>query len=264
MSFLSEILARKGREVAARREQLPERILEGRVAENRAARPALSARLSSPGGPVAVIAEVKRASPSLGAIRPALEPATQVRSYTEGGAAAISILTDGPGFGGSIGDLVEARANTSLPLLRKDFVVDRYQLLEACDAGASAALLIVAALSKATLRQLGDEAKTLGLETLVEVHDEAELDVALAEGASVVGINNRDLKTFQVDLAVSERLAPRLPSSIKAVSESGIRTVEDIARLRATGFCNFLIGEALVRADDPCALLRSFVNGAPR
>lgn len=264
MNFLSDILERKSAEVAARRAAVPEGILERRLSEVRAVRDSFSARLSPAGGPVAVIAEAKRASPSMGAIRPSLDPATQVRSYAAGGAAAISILTDGPGFGGSMADLAGAAATTSLPLLRKDFVIDRYQLLEARDAGASAALLIAAALSTLALRQLIGEAESIGLETLVEVHDEAELEVALSEGAGVVGINNRDLKTFKVDLGVSERLAPRIPSSVKAVSESGVRNVEDVVRLRGAGFANFLIGEALVRADDPGALLRQFIAGGQR
>lgn len=264
MSFLLEILERKRGEVAARRASLPEQVLERRVSEVRAVRDSFSAKLSPSGGRVAIIAEVKRASPSLGAIRPSLDALTQVRSYSAGGAAAISILTDGPGFGGSIADLAEAASSTSLPLLRKDFVIDRYQLLEARDAGASAALLIVAALSRSTLRQLIGEAESIGLETLVEVHDEAELEIALSEGARVVGVNNRDLKTFKVDLGVSERLAPRIPSSVRAVSESGVRNVEDVVRLRSAGFANFLIGEALVRADDPGALLRQFIAGGQR
>lgn len=264
MSFLAEIVARKSVEVAQRRSRVPDEALEARLGERSRSGAALSERLSSQGGPVAVIAEVKRGSPSLGAIRPALDVRDQVTRYAGAGAAAISVLTDGPGFGGSLEDLRAAREVTSLPLLRKDFVVDRYQLLEAADAGASAALLIVAAVSRPALRGLLRDAMALQLEILVEVHDESELDVALSEGAALVGINNRNLRTFDVDLAVSERLARALPRSVKAVSESGVRTAEDVARLRGAGLSNFLVGEALVRAEDPAALLRTFLEGSAR
>lgn len=270
MTYLDAILARKVEEVAARRAALPDRDLEARLAGARAVH-GLSAALSPRGGPVRVIAEVKRASPSAGAIDAGLDAPAQARRYAAAGAAAISVLTDGPGFGGSLADLEAVRAAVSLPVLRKDFVVDRYQLLEARLHGADAALLIVAALPGDALPRLLGDCAALGLEALVEVHDEAEAERALAAGAAIVGVNHRDLRTFQVDLAASERVLPRLPVAVRAVAESGIRGPAEVARLRAScGAANFLVGEALVRAPDPGALLASLcaagepAPGAPR
>jgi indole-3-glycerol phosphate synthase len=255
MSFLGDILARKRDEVAERRAALPDGELAARARDAAPLRPFESA-LSLAGGPLRVIAEVKRASPSIGTIDGALDAPAQARRYAAAGAAAISVLTDGPGFGGSLDDLVAVRAAVDVPLLRKDFVVDRYQLLEARAAGADAALLIVAALAPDALRRLLDEAGELGLAALVEIHDGPELDVALAAGATVIGVNNRNLRTFVVDLAVSESLLPRIPPRVRAVAESGVRTAADARRLRAAGATNLLVGEALVRAPDPGALLR--------
>ncbi len=254
MTLLDEILARKAQEVAARRAELPERELEGRLADApRGGR--LEDALSPAGGPVRIIAEVKRASPSAGAIDARLDAPAQAARYAEAGAAAISVLTDGPGFGGSLDDLAAARARVGIPLLRKDFVLERYQLLEARVRGADAALLIVSALPGDLLRRRLDDCEALGLSALVEVHDLAEAEVALAAGARIVGVNNRDLRTFRVDLAASESVLPALPAGVRGVSESGIRTPADVARLRRAGAANFLVGEALVRAPDPGALL---------
>lgn len=258
MTFLSEILARKTVEVAARRRAEPDAELAARARDAAAPRP-FAAALSSRGGPMRVIAEVKRSSPSAGAIASGLDAVGQARRYAAAGAAAISVLTDGPGFGGSLADLVAVRGAVDVPLLRKDFVVDRYQLLEARAAGADAALLIVAALAPDRLRRLLDECGALGLDALVEVHEEAELEAALEAGARLVGVNNRNLKTFAVDLAVSERLVPALPAGVKGVAESGVRTAEDARRLRAVGAANLLVGEALVRAADPKRLLREMI-----
>jgi indole-3-glycerol phosphate synthase len=255
MSFLSDILARKRDEVAAARRALPEAELRARIRDLAPSR-GFEAALSLRGGPPRVVAEVKRASPSLGAISAGLDAVAQARAYAAAGAAAISVLTDGPGFGGSLADLAAVRAAVDVPLLRKDFVVDGYQLLEARAHGADAALLIVAALDPGALRRLLDGCGTLGLAALVEVHDEAEVDVALAAGARIVGVNNRNLATFVVDLAVSERLLPRLPAAVRGVAESGVRTADDARRLRRAGAANLLVGEALVRAADPGALLR--------
>jgi indole-3-glycerol phosphate synthase len=255
VTFLGEILARKRDEVAARRLAEPARELEARARE--AAPPhAFEAALSLPGGPARIIAEVKRASPSAGAIAVGLDAIAQARRYAAAGAAAISVLTDGPGFGGSLADLVAVRAAVDVPLLRKDFVVDRYQLLEARAAGADAALLIVAALPDDALRALLDAAGALGLAALVEVHDDAEADRALSAGARIVGVNNRDLHSFAVDLATSERILPRLPAGVRGVAESGVRTPEDARRLRRAGAVNLLVGEALVRAAEPGTLIR--------
>ncbi|ABS24588.1 indole-3-glycerol phosphate synthase TrpC [Anaeromyxobacter sp. Fw109-5] len=255
MTFLEGILARKREEVAARRAAEPDGELEARA---RAAPPprGFEAALSLPGGPARIIAEVKRASPSAGAIAAGLDAPAQARRYAAAGAAAISVLTDGPGFGGSLADLAAVRAAVGVPLLRKDFVVDRYQLLEARAAGADAALLIVAALGDDALRALLDDCSALGLAALVEVHDAAEADRALAAGARIVGVNNRDLHTFAVDLATSERILPRLPDGVRGVAESGVRSPEDARRLRRAGAANLLVGEALVRAADPGALIR--------
>jgi indole-3-glycerol phosphate synthase len=259
VTFLAEILARKAAEVAARRRAEPDRELEARAREAAPAR-AFAAALSAPGEPVRIVAEVKRASPSVGKIAAGLDAVAQARRYAAAGAAAISVLTDGPGFGGSLADLVAVRAAVDVPVLRKDFVIDRYQLLEARAAGADAALLIVAALAPERLAALLEDCATLGLAALVEVHDEPELITALAAGARLVGVNNRNLKTFVVDLAVSERLLPRLPPGVKGVAESGVRTPEDARRLRRAGAANLLVGEALVRAPDPGRLLRELTT----
>jgi indole-3-glycerol phosphate synthase len=253
-TVLDGILARKVDEVAARRAALPDAELLARARAAPPPRP-FDAALSARGGPVRIIAEVKRASPSAGAIDAGLDAVAQARRYAAAGAACISVLTDGPGFGGSLDDLVQVRAAVDVPLLRKDFVVDRYQLLEARAAGADAALLIVAALRAEALRALVEDCAALGLAALVEAHDAREAELAVEAGARIVGVNNRDLRTFTVDLAASEQILPRLPDGVKGVAESGVRTPEDARRLRAAGAANLLVGEALVRAKDPGALL---------
>lgn len=252
--FLEKILERKRAEVESRRAELSDALLEAKI-DALTPRRSLFGALSAHGGPVRVIAEVKRASPSVGQIAQ-LEPALLAAEYERGGAAAISCLTDGPGFGGSLVDLRQVRGACALPVLRKDFILDRYQLLEARVAGADAILLIVAALAQERLKALLSQAGALGLEALVEVHDRPELDRALEAGARVVGINNRNLRTFEVDLSTSEHLVPKVPASVRAVAESGVKTLNDAQRLRAVGTANFLIGEALVRAGDRGELLR--------
>ncbi len=259
MTFLAQILERKAAEVAERRRVRPDRELASRLADLAPARDFAGA-LSPRGGPVRIVAEVKRASPSAGAIQSGLDAPAQAARYLAAGAACVSVLTDGPGFGGSLDDLRAVRARVGLPLLRKDFVIDRYQLLEAREAGADAALLIVAALGPEALRRLLEDCSTLGLAALVEVHDRAEAETALACGAQLVGVNNRNLHTFAVDLAASEQLLPLLPEGVKGVAESGVRTPADARRLRAAGAANLLVGEALVRAADPGALLREMMN----
>jgi indole-3-glycerol phosphate synthase len=259
MTLLAQILERKYVEVQGRRKRRTERELEEIVAGAPPPR-SLAEVLSHRGGPVRLIAEVKRASPSAGSIAPDADPVLLALQYAAAGASAISVLTDGPGFGGTLGDLREVRKAVEVPLLRKDFIVDRYQLLEAREAGADAALLIVAALEEQHLRALYQGCAELGLEALVEVHDDRELDVAMTIGARLIGVNHRDLRTFAVDLSVSERLLPRIPEGVKVVAESGIRAREDIRRLRESGAANFLVGEALVRAPDVVARLRSFLE----
>jgi indole-3-glycerol phosphate synthase len=259
VTFLAEILARKAGEVASRRVERPERELRAACRDLPATRDFFGA-LSWRGDPVRVVAEVKRASPSAGAISAGLDARAQALRYAEAGAAAISVLTDGPGFGGSLEDLAAVRAAVATPLLRKDFILDPYQLLEARLAGADAALLIVAALPGDALRRRLDECEALGLAALVEVHDGSEAEIALGAGARTVGVNNRDLKTFVVDLAVSERILPTLPDGVKGVAESGVRTADDARRLRRAGAANLLVGEALVRAEDPGKLLREMIS----
>ncbi len=254
MTFLAEILARKAVEVAERRALVPERELEAR-AEDAPPTRRLEEALSPRGGPVRIVAEVKRASPSAGAIDASLDAPAQAARYAAAGAAAVSVLTDGPGFGGSLDDLAAARARVTVPLLRKDFILERYQLLEARVRGADAALLIVSALPGDLLRRRLDDCAALGLSALVEVHDLSEAEVAVRTGARIVGVNNRDLRTFRVDLAASEAVLPALPDGVRGIAESGVRTPADVARLRRAGAANFLVGEALVRASDPGALL---------
>jgi len=255
VDFLEQIMARKRDEVAARRAALPDRELEARLRDV-AAPLDFEGRLSARGGPARIVAEVKRASPSAGAIDAGLDAPAQARRYADAGAACISVLTDGPGFGGSLADLGAVRGAVGIPLLRKDFILDRYQLLEARAHGADAALLIVAAIPEGLLRALLDDCRALGLAALVETHDAPEAEVALRAGATIVGVNNRNLRTFVVDLATSERILPGLPDAVKGVAESGVRTPADALRLRRAGAANLLVGEALVRAKDPGALLR--------
>ena len=202
-----------------------------------------------------VIAEVKRSSPSRGPIRPDLVLEDLVCSYVRGGASAISVLTEPEYFGGDLSDIGRAREVTSLPILRKDFIIDVYQLLESRAAGASAVLLIAALLEKEMLASLLERGREIGLEALVEVHDEAELEAALEAGAEIVGINNRDLKTLQVDLETTLKLAPRVPSGRVLVSESGYSRQEEAAAALQAGVHAILVGEALVRSEKPEELI---------
>ncbi len=200
---------------------------------------------------VNVIAECKRRSPSRGVLRAAYDPAAIARGYERAGAAAISVLTEPGFFDGSLDHLRAVRAAVSIPLLRKDFIVDEYQLLEARLAGANAVLLIVAALDDGQLARLLASARQLGLAALVEVHGVDECDRALAAGARLVGVNNRNLRTLEVDLDQSRAVASRLPAGVIAVSESGLRTPADLQGMAALGYHAFLIGERLMSADDP-------------
>jgi indole-3-glycerol phosphate synthase len=208
-----------------------------------------------------VLAEIKRASPSAGAIRPGADPAAIAREYAAAGAAALSVLTDQRFFDGHLDFLARARAAVPLPLLRKDFIVDPYQVFEARAAGADAILLIVAALEPAQLAALLAESTRLGMDTLVEVHDEDEADVALAAGARLVGVNHRDLRTFTVDMGLTARIAPRLPPAVVLVAESGIRTADDLRAVGDAGAHAVLVGEALMRAPSPGDALARLVGG---
>ncbi len=213
------------------------------------------------GGPgVAVIAEFKRRSPSAGILREQADVAEIVGAYERGGASALSVLTEGPNFGGSLADLRAARASCALPVLRKDFVVDEYQLLEARAAGADAVLLIVAALEDRALARLHDAARALDLDVLVEVHDRDELDRALAAEARLIGINNRDLRDFSVDVARTTLLREAIPPGITVVSESGIADARQLRELAAQGVDAVLVGESLMRAPDPAQALRQLLG----
>jgi indole-3-glycerol phosphate synthase len=212
-------------------------------------------------GTLAVIAEIKRRSPSKGDLAPDLDPAKTASAYAEGGAAALSVLTDGPYFGGSVDDFHRAREACELPLLRKDFVVDEIQVFETRAIGADAILLIVAAIpDDVVLADLHELARGLGLAVLVETHDQAELERALSVGAQIVGVNARDLGTFDEDLGVGERLAALVPPEVIAIAESAIRSRADASRMASSGFDAILVGELLVKADDPIATLRELTS----
>jgi indole-3-glycerol phosphate synthase len=250
MSVLDDIVAGVREDLAGRQAQLPEAELRALVADAEPARDPLPA-FRSPG--LSVIAEVKRRSPSKGDLAEIPDPAELARAYAAGGADAISVLTEGRRFNGSLDDLRAVRAAVPTPLLRKDFIVTTYQLLEARAAGADLVLLIVAALDDFALARLHHEARSLGLTVLVEVHDEAEIDRALAAGAELVGVNARNLKTLEVDPDAFGRLVGRLPDTVVKVAESGIGGPEDAARYAAEGADVVLVGEALVKDGDPAA-----------
>jgi indole-3-glycerol phosphate synthase len=253
--ILDEILDHKRVELAAaRRREAPEALARRAEATRTPLRDFAGA--VSCGPEPRVIAEVKRRSPSKGEIRADFDPVACAVAYAEGGAAAISVLTDETFFGGHLDFLAAVRAAVATPLLRKDFLIDAYQVDEARVAGADAVLLIAAALAPDALAALAARAEGLGLAALVEVHDEAELEVALAAGARIVGINNRDLRTFETDLGVTERLAPRIPEGVVVVAESGIFTCADMARLARSGAHAFLVGESLMREADVAGALR--------
>ncbi len=211
---------------------------------------------------IAVIAELKKASPSRGVIRANFSPAALAKELEAAGAAALSVLTDEEFFQGSLENLSTASRSTSLPCLRKDFIVDESQILEARAYGADAILLIVAALTQIELGSLNRGARQLGLDVLCEAHDAEELSRTLDAGCDLIGINSRDLRTFKVDLNTALRLAERLPRSVVSVAESGIHTPSDIARLRAAGYQAFLIGESLMKAESPGGALASLLSEA--
>ncbi|QEC49620.1 indole-3-glycerol phosphate synthase TrpC [Baekduia soli] len=245
-------------EVRRRRKEVPMADLEARIHHAHDGRP-FSEALVRPG--VSVIAEHKRRSPSAGEIREGATVTEIAQAYERGGAAALSVLTEGPHFGGTLGDLEEARRATTLPILRKDFIVDAYQIYEAVVAGADAILLIVAALDPADLVTLHREALAVDLDVLVEVHDESELDTALEViDADVIGINNRDLGDFSVDVERTYELLSDVPAGKTVVSESGFHTREQVEELERVGVDAVLIGETLMRAPDPEAALRVLIG----
>ncbi len=256
-TVLERILAETRKEVERRKRELP--LGPALVADARRAGGARRFRDALMGDDVGVIAEFKRRSPSAGTLHENPDVAEIVGAYERGGAVAVSILTEGPNFGGSLADLRTARGVCDLPLLRKDFVVDIYQLREAVAAGADAVLLIVAALSAAELASLHSAACTLGLDVLVEVHDREELRRALELGADIVGINNRDLRDFSVEVERTQALMDYVPAGVTVVSESGIAGVEQVRRLREHGVQAVLVGELLMRSADPVAALRALM-----
>ena len=262
---LPTVLARILQSTRAELEQRKREVSQGELAEQaQAARsePAGSFGRALQGADIGVIAEFKRRSPSAGPLRAGAEVAELVRAYERGGASALSVLTEGPHFDGSLEDLRAARQASGLPILRKDFIVDEYQLYEARAAGADAVLLIVAALGQSELASLHERARRLDLDVLVEVHDRAELSAALGIGAELVGINNRDLRDFSVEVERTSQLIKHVPAEVTVVSESGIEGPERVQALAGEGVAAVLVGEALMRAPDPELALRSLRAGA--
>ena len=255
--LLQRLVAEARSEVEARRAAMPAHHLER-----------LAAALPRPrdfagalrGERLSVIAEMKARTPIMGRLSEEYSPSWLAGVYTEAGAAALSVLCQETSFGGRPEHLAEARGVTDLPIMRKDFTVDEHQVLEARAYGADAVLLIVGALEQARLEELLRLARELGMEALVEVHGEGELDRALEAGASVVGVNHRDLATFEVDIGLTERLRPRVPAEVVYVAESGIHGTADARRMRAAGADAILVGEALMRAQDPGAVLRELAG----
>ncbi len=255
-NFLEKILAHKQAEVAQRRARLPE--TELRHMSRNAAPPLDFLRALRSAERLAVIAEMKKASPSAGVLRPSFAPLEIAQAYAAAGAEAISVLTDEDFFQGALHHLQSIRPFVNLPLLRKDFIISPYQIHEARAFGADAVLLIAAALSPETLRHLLEATHELHMHALVEVHEASELEHALAAGARLVGINNRSLKTFQIDLSVTEQLAPMAGEGITLVAESGLRTATEVQRMKAAGVHALLVGTHFMQAHDPGEALREF------
>lgn len=254
---LTPIVEQRRLDVAAARRERSLSVLEAALPTASPTR-GFRAALARPG--LQVIAEIKRRSPSMGTLNADADPADMARRYQAGGAAALSVLTEPHYFGGALDDLVAARGACDLPVLRKDFVVDFYQLAEARAAGADAALLIVAVLGPA-LGEFLSAAKSYGLDVLVEVHDEAELEIAAAAGSGIIGVNNRNLSTLVIDLAVSERLRPLMPEGVVAVAESGLEEVADFTRMHRIDYDAVLVGTALMRSSDPTTRLKALLDG---
>lgn len=258
-NFLETILDHKKIEVETRKRECSVRMLRERI--ERAAPPRSFAEALSQEG-LAVIAEIKKASPSAGVIREDFDPVAIAKSYVEAGANAISLLTDEKYFQGSLDYIEQVRPYVPIPILRKDFLLDPYQLLEARAFGADAVLLIVAALDQETLRHLRAQAEELGLDTLVEVHSKEEMRRAIDAGANIIGINNRNLETFRIDLATTEQIAPLAPSGTILVGESGLHTSDDIQRMIRAGVDAVLVGTHFMKRPNPGTALQEFLLAA--
>jgi indole-3-glycerol phosphate synthase len=261
--LLATIVAATRRIVEVREQREPRAALETRAADVPVRVGRLQMALGSTARPN-VVAECKRRSPSRGVLRADYDPVAIARAYADAGAAAISVLTEPTFFDGSLDHLHAVRAAVDLPLLRKDFIVAEYQLLEARAAGADAVLLIVAALRPVELKVLHDHAYRLGLDVLVEVHDATELAIAIDVGARIVGVNNRNLRTLEVDVRASDALVAQMPPEVIAVSESGLKTADDLRRLRHAGYRAFLIGEHFMTSEDPGGELRALLAAVDR
>lgn len=259
MNFLDKIIAYKIDEVEARKQRLSPSDLNDAIRAQSAARGFASA-LRANSDRRALIAEIKKASPSKGLIRSDFNPPELARAYAEGGATCLSVLTDGPSFQGDDEYLVAARAAVSLPVLRKDFIVDPWQALESRALGADAVLIIMAACDDELAGVIADNATGVGMDYLMEVHDERELERALKFEGAIIGVNNRSLKTFETDLSTTERLAAYVPRTRLLVSESGIATPDDVNRLRRAGARAFLVGESLMREADVAAATRRLLG----
>ena len=263
MNKLDEICRTKRGEVQARKQRATIDDLDRAAKESAPPRGFMTALTSAQQTGFGLIAEIKKASPSKGLIRHDFHPADHARNYADGGAACLSVLTDEPYFQGSDTYLVEARQACDLPVLRKDFMIDPWQVAEARALGADAILVIIAALSSAQAEEIEAAAIERGMDVLVEVHDEAELEAAMHLRSRLIGVNNRDLKSFRTDLATTERLAERVPPDVLLVGESGIASHVDCQRLARKGVRSFLVGESLMRQDDLSRATRCLLEGNP-